>query len=72
MLFEKLIVFILRVYFLINFLIIFLIFLYYIYMISNIPLKFIRKNIKTNIIVSSKILKYEYLTKGNIINELII
>ena len=72
MLFEKLIVFILRVYFLINFLIIFLIFLYYFYMVSNLPLKFIRKNIKTNIIVSSKILKYEYLTKGNIINELII
>ena len=71
MIFEKLIIFILFLYFFTNFLIILLIFLYLFYMVSKIPLKLIRKNDNTNNIVSS-ILKYEYLSKGNKIEQIVI
>ena len=71
MIFEKLIVFILFLYFFTNFLIIILIFLYLFYMVSKIPLKLIRKNDNTTSIVPS-ILKYEYFSKGNSINDIII
>ena len=46
-------------------------FLYFFYMVSKIPLKLIRKNVITNNIVSS-ILKYEYLSKGNKIEQIVI
>jgi hypothetical protein len=71
MIFEKLIILILSIYFFINFLIIFLLFLHLFYMVSKIPLKLIRKNVNTTNIVPS-ILKYEYFSKGNSINDIII
>ena len=71
MIFEKLIIFILFLYFFKNFLIILLILLYLFYMVSKIPLKLIRKNDNTTSIVPS-ILKYEYFSKGNSINDIII
>ena len=71
MIFEKIIILILSIYFFINFLIIFLLFLHLFYMVSKIPLKLIRKNDNTNNIVSS-ILKYEYLSKGNKIEQIVI
>ena len=71
MIFEKLIILILSIYFFINFLIIFLLFLHLFFMISKITLKLIRKNDNTTNIVTS-ILKYEYFSKGNIIEQIII
>ena len=74
MIFEKLIILILSIYFFINFLILFLLFLHLFFMISKIPLKLISKNLKTNnvFISKKKILKYEYLNKGNFIKEILI
>ena len=71
MIFEKLIIFILSLYFFTNFLIISLILLYLFYMVSKIPFKLIKKNVNKSNIVPS-ILKYEYFSKGNIIEQIII
>lgn len=74
MIFEKLIILILVLHFLVNFVIMLLLIMYAIYIFSKINLKsLLSKKLKTKSIVSSKkIIKYEFLSKGIKIKQIII